>query len=461
MNEKKKRQQQQQQKRQISSSSPPSSSLPPTSIVSSPVSSTITEDYSWGHRSTTSSAPPSSLTPLPPPLSPIEVMVNDRFIHETGPPTALSILRTQPAFIGKLYKMLEDSTQDMICWSSNGEYFSVYNSALFSKEVLPQYFKHNNWQSFVRQLNMYGFSKINEMIHSNISFDNQTWDFKHPHFKRGDFQSLILVKRKPVRPSSMTLSGASSTGTTPSIVAPSSPFHQVSNSGTNSPDGRTGSSSSSSSSPSSSHQQPQQQLRLQYPQDQSMEEETNMENKILQLDEQVYQVSSNVGFLTNEIQDIKSLIQKQQTMIHDLANLVRSYNDSSSSAAVAKVLSSTNTNNLDNPRHCNTSLPSIHNLANSLDTVTTIRAHDRQQHHHPMNVTSFFNNESGPSMLDHYQRRSASPPLMDHHQRRRFSHPTPTNTSRSSNQIHPLLNDDDHENDKDNDNDDDLMDENH
>jgi hypothetical protein len=49
--------------------------------------------------------------------------------------------------------MLEDGSQDLICWSSTGDYFSVYNSALFSKEILPQYFKHNNWQSFVRQLN--------------------------------------------------------------------------------------------------------------------------------------------------------------------------------------------------------------------------------------------------------------------------------------------------------------------
>lgn len=50
--------------------------------------------------------------------------------------------------------MLEDiSIQSLISWSEKGDLFSVSNPTAFSKSVLPQYFKHNNWQSFVRQLN--------------------------------------------------------------------------------------------------------------------------------------------------------------------------------------------------------------------------------------------------------------------------------------------------------------------
>lgn len=55
--------------------------------------------------------------------------------------------------------MLEDiSIQSLISWSEKGDLFSVSNPTAFSKSVLPQYFKHNNWQSFVRQLNSEFFS---------------------------------------------------------------------------------------------------------------------------------------------------------------------------------------------------------------------------------------------------------------------------------------------------------------
>ncbi|ORE22701.1 winged helix DNA-binding domain-containing protein [Rhizopus microsporus] len=91
--------------------------------------------------------------------------------------------------------MLEDtSIQHLISWSKKGDQFNVPNPTTFSRTVLPQYFKHSNWQSFVRQLNMYGFHKVNDMIHANSS--HQTWEFKHPYFKRGAIEDLQYIKRK-------------------------------------------------------------------------------------------------------------------------------------------------------------------------------------------------------------------------------------------------------------------------
>ncbi|CDS12879.1 hypothetical protein LRAMOSA05063 [Lichtheimia ramosa] len=111
-----------------------------------------------------------------------------------------SVMRTQAAFVNKLYKMLEDpSIHHLISWSENGELFSVSNPTAFSKIVLPQYFKHNNWQSFVRQLNMYGFHKVNDMIHSNLTNENQNWEFRHPSFKRGAVDDLKNIKRKSAK----------------------------------------------------------------------------------------------------------------------------------------------------------------------------------------------------------------------------------------------------------------------
>lgn len=38
------------------------------------------------------------------------------------------------------------------------------------------------------------------MIHSNLNSDNQTWEFKHPHFKRGEIDDLQNIKRKSTKP---------------------------------------------------------------------------------------------------------------------------------------------------------------------------------------------------------------------------------------------------------------------
>lgn len=61
--------------------------------------------------------------------------------------------------------MVEDpEIQDLIGWSERGDVFRVSNLTLFSKNVLPRYFKHNNWQSFVRQLNSKTHSRTFSLI---------------------------------------------------------------------------------------------------------------------------------------------------------------------------------------------------------------------------------------------------------------------------------------------------------
>lgn len=64
----------------------------------------------------------------------------------------------QAAFVNKLYQMLEDpnvTRSGLLEWAHDGKSFICNNPAEFAREVLPNFFKHNNWQSFVRQLNMY------------------------------------------------------------------------------------------------------------------------------------------------------------------------------------------------------------------------------------------------------------------------------------------------------------------
>lgn len=53
--------------------------------------------------------------------------------------------------------MIEDEVPpyDNVSWSESGREFTIHNVAAFSNTLLPRYFKHANFSSFVRQLNSY------------------------------------------------------------------------------------------------------------------------------------------------------------------------------------------------------------------------------------------------------------------------------------------------------------------
>lgn len=61
-----------------------------------------------------------------------------------------------PPFLSKTYDLVDDPTLDpIISWGSLGQSFVVWDPVEFSRIVLPRNFKHNNFSSFVRQLNTY------------------------------------------------------------------------------------------------------------------------------------------------------------------------------------------------------------------------------------------------------------------------------------------------------------------
>ncbi|CAM8898213.1 unnamed protein product [Rhodiola kirilowii] len=68
-----------------------------------------------------------------------------------------------PPFIAKTYEMVDDpSSNSIVSWSLSNRSFIVWKPPEFARDLLPKFFKHNNFSSFIRQLNTYGFKKLTQ-----------------------------------------------------------------------------------------------------------------------------------------------------------------------------------------------------------------------------------------------------------------------------------------------------------
>lgn len=95
-------------------------------------------------------------------------------------------------FLKKMVQMLSNENNEFIKWNETGDSIIISDSNKFAREILPKYFKTKKFNSFVRQLNFYGFRKV------PASKSSKGCEFTHKLFRKGCENKVINMRRKVI-----------------------------------------------------------------------------------------------------------------------------------------------------------------------------------------------------------------------------------------------------------------------
>ncbi len=107
-------------------------------------------------------------------------------------------IRNCETFLSKLYDILNIKDYNKIIhWNNEGTQIIISDIVGLTKKILPKFYKHNNYSSFVRQLNMYNFRKIK----NEPTSDKNEEIFEHDEFKKNISKEEIQKIRRKMKKS--------------------------------------------------------------------------------------------------------------------------------------------------------------------------------------------------------------------------------------------------------------------
>merc|ERR1711976_403876 len=114
-------------------------------------------------------------------------------------------------FVSILKRMLDENTvaqyrtadqsQPLFSWSESGNSILIRNSRTLFPKMMANFFSTTDINSFIRQLNHYGFAKIKRVEDQNLKArmnQDKTLEFQHPDFRRDNMCNLKRRKRDSV-----------------------------------------------------------------------------------------------------------------------------------------------------------------------------------------------------------------------------------------------------------------------
>ncbi|CAN1274095.1 Heat stress transcription factor B-4 [Linum perenne] len=100
-------------------------------------------------------------------------------------------------FLTKTYQLVDDpSTDHVVSWGEDDSTFVVWRPPEFARDLLPNYFKHNNFSSFVRQLNTYVRVHLLLLFYGFRKIVPDRWEFANDFFKKGEKHLLCEIHRR-------------------------------------------------------------------------------------------------------------------------------------------------------------------------------------------------------------------------------------------------------------------------